>query len=215
MNMKMNIIVPIFYYLLFGSFLSCNSQEKRNSNTANDSIITDIPIEKKAERYRSEKKAIELKIGLLPLEGGFNGTQIRIWSGHARSDTLQFLTITNFDSIWSAKFYTIVYQMNDKYDSIISFSSVSLAKTPISGWNYFIDSLFKLKVMDLTDFSKIVGYNVPMDSGGPTVEIALKLKYRIYSLPGLYTNEKIWQAQNMAQIMRLIEDELQLEWLYY
>lgn len=205
----------MFYYLLFGSFLSCNSQGKGNSNKTNDSVITDIPIDKRSERYRNEKRAIELKIGLLPLEGGFDGTQIRIWSGHARSDTLQFLTVTNFDSIWSAKFYTIIYQMSDKYDSTISFSSVALAKTPVSGWNYFIDSLLKLKILELPDYSRIDRYNVPSDGGGPTVEIALKSRYRIYSLPGIYVNDEIWQAQNMVRIMKLIEDELQLDWLYY
>ena len=206
----------LFYLLFLLAISSCNSPRKNDSlkNQKNvDSVIRDIPPDMQRIKIKKQKKEFENKIGLKSIEDGFEGTQIRIWNINSFLGTLQLLTILNSQLNWSAELHNIVYRMNDNNDSIVTFKENIFIKKPLSGWKSFTDSLFKLNILSLPDYSSIPEYDIPNDAGGVVVEIASKYRYRIYSYIEPEVNGvTISQAKMMYQILRLAEGEFKFKW---
>jgi hypothetical protein len=198
-----NIIKSAILLLLF-SAMACKDQP----------VVKDIPLSMRDSSYRRMKRNYEDKMGLSSLENGFRDLQIRILRGYAFTDSTDLILLTKIDTKWSVQLYKLVFQYDKNFDLIVAINKRVTIKQPKSGWQIFTDSLLKLDILTLPDFSTIPGYYLSTDSDGPTIEIATADEYRIYGYPNFesYVEKKI-EAKKVYLILKLIEEELDFKWL--
>jgi hypothetical protein len=182
--------------------------------TLQDTVIKDIPLNIRDSAYRQMQRNTESKIGLSSLEGGFKDLQIRIWRGYSQTDFIDLILFTKVNDKWSARLHNLVLHYDKNFDSVVAITKKVVTKEPKSGWQFFTDSLIKLKILDLPDYSTLPDYYVSADSDGVTVEVATVDKYRTYSYPDFesYISKKT-EAKKMYQILKLIENEFHFKWL--
>lgn len=202
--MKNNYVIQLVISLLLFFVVACKDQP----------VVKDIPLSLRDSSYREMKRNYEDKMGLSSLENGFRDLQIRILRGYTFTDSGDLILLTKVDKKWSAQLYKLVFQYDKNFDSIVAVNKRIVTKEPKSGWQFFTDSLMKLEILTLPDFSTIPGYYLSTDSDGPTVEIATSDEYRIYGYPDFESHvEKKIEARKMYEILKLIESELDFKWL--
>jgi hypothetical protein len=209
--MKIGFITIAMFFIIV--YASCN----RATNSANDkqikiasnivdTIIKDIPDDKKRDYFMKIKRSIQENAELTSLEDGFDSLQIRIWYGYT-SHFEHLVVLKNEQGKWDAILYSMHYiYSNRSLKEIIKYQK---RVEPKSGWENLLNKLNTLKILSLPDMSTLEGYGIDMDSKGITVEIADKKMYRIYSyaFPEFHKNDH-WQANNMDKISRIVEEEL-------
>lgn len=213
-------------------FLSCHNrnnplQTLTRLNTS-DTFHYDFPkVNRELDSLRyNQKRFLERGLGLESLEKGFDSIQIRIqYGGPMIGDRLVILS--NKDNKWNAEISKLGSRPNPDYkgeamtnywEGFIPTRTIEI-KTPKSGWEQFISELFKLKILSIEDESKIEGYKfgVVNDGCGVIIEIATKNVYRWYEMEQPdYFYYDLWQAKNLSRILRLVDEEFQLEplWSY-
>lgn len=106
--------------------------------------------------------------------------------------------------------YTMKVHWNDTTRTEKILSKNVYRKEPASGWDNFMKRLFDLQIMSLPDMSRVPGYEELDGADGASyfIEFATKDKYRFYGYwePAIFT--QFWEARNMEEILRLIEQEL-------
>lgn len=154
-------------------------------------------------------------MGLCSIENGFSDLQIRLLYEFAHNDTSQYIIFTKQGTECSAQFYKVLFKLNSKRDSLVQVVKLVTSKAPLSSWQSFFTQLMHLQIMTLPDYSTIANYPLAMDANNVTIQTATSNSYSIYSYAGpegaQYTNE---QAAQVMQILRLIEKEFSIEWLY-
>ena len=211
------LIAPIFYCVIL---FSCNTNSVKqvskldDSNQRNDTIIKDIPLYLNQPAFNKVFHSFENGLGLTSLTDGVDGIEIRLWYTHDKTDTVQLLILKNANSNWSANLFTIVYKLNQSNDSVVSLKNSITKKEPKLNWVILIDSLFKLNIDILPDYTRLPEYKLNMGGNGVLVEFANSKSYRIYSYPEP-EHHKVESPDvlKMTQILRLIEDHLQFKWL--
>lgn len=197
-----------FLFCVFVFFQACQGQIKNKDQIKDLNAIEGIRKSREDTDFVKHKQEVESKLGLSSIEDGFDGLQIRIWKGFANPDSLKLIIFSKSDDGWSARFYTLVLHYNNSFDSIKDVTRNIKIKEPRSGWNIFIDSLLKLKILELPDYSEVPSYTLSMDSEAIRVEVAADKKYRFYSYLDIESqNEVISEATNMRKILELIEEE--------
>ena len=207
-----------FNIMLVATFLSVKpSVEEVNvhvlsGKSIQDSIVRKIPLGMQSARFKKLFRKYQKAVMIDSLTNGTEGEEIRVWNSYARSDTFQLLRIRNISSKWSMEFYTIVFKNAE--DSFSILKKDVLTGIPKSGWSRFTYSIFHNGIKTLPDYSEIKGYDLPFDGGGPTVEIANKKFYKIYSYPlPRYYSKRFPQAKKMAKLLRLLENEFGFTWM--
>lgn len=194
----------------------CSNITRQNidKKTMEDTLVKDIPLDKKGipRAYYRNKPTVESLLGLNSLENGFDSLQIRIWYGYGTNDTAQLVVFKKINTIWSGDFYTFIYILNEKGDSILSIDKKIQHKIPQTGWDSFIRKIIVLNILTLPDFHSIPGYMESTDGGTIIVEVGSQKKYRIYSyqLPSIHQNE-FKEARDIVQILDLIDSEFQFK----
>lgn len=204
-----SIKLLFFYYFLLLN-LSCHCQQLNSKTIASDSLLKDIPTyyNLKKTKYLFSKELSLLN--LTSIENGFRGLQIRIWVGHGYGDkdSSQLLIIKKQKQI-RGELVTYIHLDSNKI------ARKTTLITPRSGWKLFLDSIQKLGIYDLPDYSKYPDYYVGGDSFGVTVEFATSDKYRIYDYPDYIEHkEKIAGAAKIFMLMRFIENEFKIQMIY-
>jgi hypothetical protein len=194
-------------FLIINIILAFNSscQQIKTTNNDTSNIKKDIPKNKRTTKFHSIKEQIEHKIGINSMEDGFDEMEIRIWFANS-SLREQLIDLQKINTTWHANIYTLVYNY-DSNNALVSINKSIKQIKPKSGWNYFIDSLTKLKLLILPDMSAIKGYQLGFDGRSVTVEVATPNLYRIYSYWEPGEKSEFWQARNIEFISKFLEKE--------
>lgn len=202
-------MICIILFVCFCTSVSDKNKRKLDETFFNssDTIVKDLPRDKNGEitgnyflNHEKEKMA-----GVNSLEKGFDSIKMRFWYWYGYNDTLQLIEIENFDKKWSASLYTIKYGYTEHYDSMICYGKTEIPGKPKSGWENFIQKLFRANVLTLQSFESY--YSQPTDASVIGVEIATKNKYKYYLYPEPLHYKEFSGANNMVEIMDLIEEE--------
>jgi hypothetical protein len=176
-----------------------------------------IPIDAKTGKYilMNYQRRFDSTMGLCSIQNGFSDLQIRLSYEFARNDTFQYIVFTKDGANYSAQFYKVLFKLNEKRDSIVSVVKSVIQKEPSSSWKSFIAKLMSLQIMTLPDYSGINNYPMSMDANFLTIQIATDKIYRIYSYLGPESAQMTnGQAELIMQILKLIEKEFSVKWLY-
>ena len=161
--------------------------------------------------YRlSQQKAKQLK--LENLENGYDSLQIRIWYDYSLVTYRSLLIIKQTNSVWSAKAYRMSVDWNaSKLTEKVAEKQEKILE-PKHGWDNFIKQLFALQITTLPNMRDIPGLRDGWTDGVTyNVEVATKEQYRFYGyhLPEKF-QDKYWQAKNMVDILKLVQEELEI-----
>ncbi|HVT85326.1 MAG TPA: hypothetical protein VHD35_08975 [Chitinophagaceae bacterium] len=213
-------------------FLSCHNRDSSQQilarlNTA-DTFLYDFPkVNAELDSLRCiRKRFLESWLGLESLEKGFDSIQIRIQYGGSMIGN-RLVILVNKNNKWNAHISKLGNRQNLDYtgevvknnrEEFIPTRETEI-KTPKSGWNSFINELFNLKILSIEDQSRIEGYKYGVVNDGcfVIIEIATKNVYRWYEMDEPdYFYYHLWQAKNLSRILKLVDDEFQLEplWTY-
>jgi len=209
--------MKFFYYfptIIVCILSACNGQ----TNTDNQPAIfvdTTKPFKKEIPTYSDGGVSIfyelaktrQKQLGLDSLENGFDNLQIRLWYDFSLVRERKLVVITNKDINWTATVFDFQVDWNGHTETILSKNVKQV--TPKSGWQDFSKKLFSLNVLTLPNQHDIPNYGGGADGRTYNVEVATKNQYRFYGYwePQDY-QDMFWQAKNMADILKLIEDEL-------
>ena len=220
-NLIFAMKLSTFFYIVSNGILilllTCCANQNNGSDTnkkvKSDSFVREVPKAFLAPLKKKQHSEINNKLGLGSLENGFKELQIRIWRTDTHYDTTRLLILTNNGINWTGCIINFKLNLSENLDSVLSVSREDVIKAPKTGWNYFIDSVLVLGLLDLPDYVKLLPeYEVLSDGDGVTVEYANTEKYRIYGLPDPQSNEgKFVEARKMLLILRLIEDEFDIK----
>lgn len=211
MSMKQATSIIIFLSII--SFC-CNSSESTIQNylaaSSRDTLIQEIPKYSNVDESNIYKyiKQMAGKLNIGRIDSGYSPLQIRIWYYYGLIDTNQLFLLKLNDQKWEASWYTIAFNLG----SLRTDTSISIVsnKAPISGWNSFLNRLFKLKIGELPDMNILPGRNTFLmaEPKGVLVEFAAINNYRLFSYdePSAFI-DRWWQARNMKEILSLIENE--------
>jgi len=207
--------MQIFYLIFTLSvyfFASCKEQTVSQTFAFVDTtkpFKKEIPIYKdgSVNIFYSLAKARQKELKLDNLENGFDNLQIRVWYNFALVREMKLVEITNKDKNWTATVYNLQVDWDGETETLLSKKVKQV--TPKSGWSNFSKKLLDLKVLTLPDQDDLPNYHIGMDGRTYNVELATKNQYRFYSywVPQAY-QEKFWQAKNMVNILKLLEQEL-------
>lgn len=211
----MHKLSNIVILLICVCFFDCNKQIN-----AIDRIKKELPIQANGKlirimpaRYDDSSISWEMSmkrkntLGLLPIESGKEGFQVRIWeSYHNNAGVLLILDYSN--NKWSAKGYSYKAYSKDGSlpDSLVG-NDLSLTE-PVSGWEKFMNKLLDENLLTLRDYDDIPDYFVATDMVGHLVEIASPNYYRLYELPNAkHQPAKIADVESILKIAALIKKE--------
>jgi hypothetical protein len=185
-RIKFSIILQLILFHVF--MLSCNAALKDpfESNKPHfniDTLIVDIPLYFQQPSFKKIHIGLEKGLGLSSLIEGIDGEEIRIWYTHDKTDTIQMILLKNINSKWSAKLFTIIFNISNAGDSLLSLRTTAVEKVPKFGWKSLIDTLFQLNIDNLSDYTKLSGYKLNMGGDGVLVEFADTNRYRVYGYP--------------------------------
>jgi hypothetical protein len=210
-----------YYYViilsaLVGILSSCHSEHKNDpihdSQSKRKIVTKDSTIQEQIKGLEmAVRDELEFRMGLTPLEKGFNGLQLRLHKTHDVGTNEQFVVITDSNSHRSAKVVEFhqIYSMGG--DSVGLVITKLTNKAPHSSWKKLIDSLISLNILALPDFESIPNYQIPSDGGQINIEWAKGDKYGRYSYYSPDVNaSNIAEARKIVGIANLIEDEFEL-----
>ncbi|MBC7651523.1 MAG: hypothetical protein H7101_07230 [Deinococcales bacterium] len=189
---------------------SCKLDENsKSSTTIKDTtrFIVDIPVKlggKKMYNRLASDRALWGKWD--SLENGYSNLQIRVWYEYDnyKKNTL----VLKKDKEWVAEWHTRISKI-DNEGNIISRNRTIETSTPKMGWNMFMDSLFKLKILTLPSQSELPDKYMYYNTNTILVEIADRHHYRFYYYTGHEHNINLLkEAKAMDEILNLIESEL-------
>ena len=221
----MKNFIGLFIVFIIHFCASCQSKNKvindcygtNLTKLEQQNVEKDIPVDKKSGKsiLLNYQRWIDSKIGLCSIENGFSDFQIRMSYEFAHNDTIQYIVLTKSGDNYSAQFYKVLLKLNERKDSVVSVVKSVVQKKPLSSWADFSDSLMSLQIMTLPDYNAIDNYPMSMDANTLTIQTATKNVYRIYQYLGpegaQFTNK---QAKLLMQILKLIEKEFSIKWLY-
>ena len=194
--------------------MACKGQPNSSQHSL-EFVDTTKPFKKEIPTYHGGgvdifyelAKTKQKQLDLDSLESGFDNLQIRIWYDFSLVRERKLVVITNKDTTWKATIYDLQVDWDGQTETILS-KKVRQA-TPKSGWADFSKKLLYLKVLTLPDQYDIPNYDEGNDGRTYNVEVATKNQYRFYGYwePQHY-QDKFWQAKNMADILKLFEQEL-------
>jgi len=190
---------------IFLSLYSCLAQP--NSDTTKFKI--DIPILRDGSPsvFYSIDQELVNRFSLDNLQNGFDSIQIRIWFDHSNYSFQKLIVLKRVKETWTADLYIIEWNVYDYIGTLKITNQGTLS--PRNGWNVFISKLFSLQITTLPNMDNIPGlWDDWLDGKSYSFEIATKTQYRFYSyhLPEHF--QEFWQAKNVLQILKLIEEEL-------
>lgn len=204
-------------------FLGCNSQHREAENRvllqSSDSIARDIPKFFQGEKWNKYFLDLQSSLNLHSLRNGVKGWQVRLWIAHGvydYKDSMQLLILKKEDEIIRGVLYTYVTLNEPPSDtSSIKTSGRFTPLLPKLEWASFVDSLERLSVFTLPDYTKVKGYHLATDSYGVTIEVAKGNTYRIYEYPDYEQHvDTLPEAQKILQILKLVESEFDIKVRY-
>jgi hypothetical protein len=208
--------MKLFNYILtiIVVFAACNGQAISVNQPATF-VDTTKPFKKEIPTYPGGgvdifyklAKVKQKQLGIDSLENGFDNLQIRVWYDFALVKERKLVVITNKATNWTATVYNLRVDWDGQTETILSKTIKKV--TPKSGWANFSKKLLDLKVLTLPNQDDIPKYGGGEDGRTYNVEVATKNQYRFYGYwePQDY-QDKFWQAKNMADILKLFEEEL-------
>jgi hypothetical protein len=203
-----------FNFILTLTVLSFAACKGRTISSTVDTPFVDTtkPFKKEipnggADVFYTLAKTKQKQLGLDSLESGFDNLQIRIWYDYSLVKERKLVIITNKNSSWSATVYNLQVNWDGQTETILSKEVRNVI--PKSGWSDFSKKLLSFKVLTLPNMYDIQGYGGGDDGRTYNVEVATKNQYRFYGYwkPQQY-QDKFCQAKNMAEILKLLEQEL-------
>jgi len=207
-------IFRYFAIIIIFSIAACN-REKNSVNQSATFAVTTKPFKKEIPTYPDGSfdifyrltKTKEKQLGLDSLESGFDNLQIRIWYDLSLVRERRLVIIKNTDTNWTATTYDLQVDWDGKTETILSKKVKNV--TPKSGWANFSKKLLDLNILTLPNQDDIANYGGGFDGTTYNVEIATKNQYRFYGYwqPEVF-QDKFWQAKNMANILKLLWQEL-------
>ncbi|MEZ5043302.1 MAG: hypothetical protein R2828_25625 [Saprospiraceae bacterium] len=201
----MKIVIPIKLILIL-IICGCNGQSKQIETEIKKEIPTwnDGEVDLFYKLIKQKREQLKLR----DLEEGFDSLQIRIWIDYSLIDFRELYTFEYQNNKWTGVYYFMRadWNSNDLTETITETERKII--NPKSGWTDFSNKLLELEITALPNMRDIEGL-VDGWTDGTTynVEIGTKSNYRFYSyhLPDKFT--EFWQAQNMVEILKLIEEE--------
>lgn len=206
---QFNILVSAILFV----FTCCQGQTNSNSSSSfidtTKSFKREIPtyINGHFDIFYELAKTKQKQLGLDSIENGFNDLQLRVWYDFSLVRERKLVIITNKNSTWTATVYELQVHWDGNTETILSKKIRNV--TPKSGWVDFSKKLLDLRVLTLPDESDIPNYELGNDGNTYNVEVATKNEYRFYGYwEPQASQDKFWQAKDMANILKLFETEL-------
>lgn len=203
------------FILTFAVFFAfCKGQ----TNAANEPLLvmdTTTPFRKEIPTYKNGgvnlfytlAKAKQKQLELGSLESGFEDLQIRVWYDFSLVRERKLVVVVNKDTNWMATIYDLQVDWDGRTETILSKQVRQV--TPKSGWQKFSKRLLNYGVLTLPNQNDIPDYGFGLDGRTYNVEVATKKQYRFYGYwEPQHNANKLWQAKNMASILKLFEEEL-------
>jgi len=217
----------LFALIFIQTYCSCQSNAKPFNNclgTNLDSVEQlnvkkEIPIDKKTKKQTVFKyqKWFDSTMGLCSIENGFADLQIRLeYDFFRRTDTVEYFILLKNGETYSAHLYKVLFNLNERKDSVISVVKLDENLQPKSSWDNVIKKIMDLGLMKLPDQSLIDNYPLSMDANNVTVQVATEKAYRIfqYSGPEGAAFAQNYEAKQLMEIIRLLEMEFSIKWIY-
>ena len=201
--MKIVITIKLILFLII---CGCYGQSKHIETEIKKEIPTWSDGEVDLFYKLTKQKREQLK--LRDLEEGFDSLQIRVWIDYSLIDFRELYTFEYQNNKWEGVYYFMRTDWNSSNLTETITETKRKIINPKSGWKDFSNKLIELEITTLPNMGDIEGL-VDGWTDGTTynVEIGTKNNYRFYSyhLPDKFT--EFWQAQNMVEILKLIEEE--------
>lgn len=196
-------MIRLQFIICMVALMACNSDDI--STVCDTNVIKDIPEKDKDSADIAMKQKIFTLANIQDISQGFNESQIRIWFGYS-ADIENLLIFEKVNGDWAGTYNKLQYNYDETADSLQSVNRVSKKISPKSGWQPFVDSLYKLGFRELPDMSRISGYDTNRDGNWFTVEYADCKTYKVYRYqdPWDYKN-KFLQAKQVTEICLLLE----------
>lgn len=191
----------------------CKCSDVHGPRNVNQTIfpgfVRDVPIIKNGKLKGQEDPAHEyinreaFALQLDSLENGYDSLQLRIWLGHSMAVTKHVVIIKNRNKKWNGQLVSYRRQKENEQPE----KKVTIIH-PGSGWDIFIEKLYKLNIMTLASETDVSGYNGRgLDGISYEFETATPKMYRFYSYSNPQDNTSLAQAGDVLQIASLLEKE--------
>ena len=212
--MKKIIVLLIGLSCLILFFSLCNNKSDnaaiKKDKLTKQEFIKIVPKLKNGKPYYFCKmaKSYTEQARLAVIENGFDSMFIRLW--YVFDFNLRVVELKKQTGIWSGQLHTLKEGDMAMYELINIDSIKSVKISPKSGWDFFINKIWALGIINLPDASEIPGYynnNLSETAGFVVVEIATIAKYRVYKYNTPLLLPKIKETKNMEDIMIFIQDE--------
>lgn len=226
-------VYPLIIVLIFSCLLlSCKNDDdsaKPNEYAAKilaklnptDTFLFDLPSTNNFidSVYLAHLPLQEKWLNLQSLQKGFDSIEIRVWYGCYIGCGHRLVRLVHNRKKWQAEISNLIHYGGGKEGSGPWMDSMSRNieyKTPKSGWLRFIDSLFDLKILTLSNDYEIPNFkqNEATDGSWINIEISTKRTYRFYEYEDpQWVSYDAWQVKNMLRIIKLLSTEFNIsEW---
>jgi len=206
-------ITKLLTFLIF--IISCSNHKTNLKSIQSDTSkfklydSSDVILYEMILDYSKELKIENLK-------NGYDSLQIRIWYDYSIYPERKVVILKYNNSVWTATLYkmkldTDIDNYRDTLKTLKQFISVEKEDLiPKNNWSSFINKLLTLKILNLPIVDELKGCTSEVDDGVEyLVEVASRNKYRFYTFANPETvKNDCWQAQNMIEILNLIDNEL-------
>jgi hypothetical protein len=204
----------VSFSLIVATLFSCNDHENVAANLGKPDKRKVVVRDSSFAEYivaaeKAMREEVQSKVGIKPIEEGFEGLQIRIYNFSAFGNDDRMVVLTNSNSKWSARLVSFATTFNGMGDSVsVSIKSDVKRDQPHSSWDKLLDSLTRLDIYTLPDSDSLKNYNVPTDGGAIDIEYIKAKDFRSYSYSAPRDNYKqIAEARKVVHILNLIENE--------
>ena len=189
-----------FFVIVLIGLLNCKS-----TNEPGDKIIN-------SDAETSDRLINSETFGVEAIDVNAESEQIRVWYFHSFLHFVYVVSLKKTSGQWTATQTTSIRDI--EVDSLVIKEVKTRVLIPKSGWKIFMDNLSALNIHELPDMNEIPKLRDGMFDGSQfLVEIGRKDYYRSYGYHGPnHFEDEFVEAKNMTDILRLIDDELDVPW---
>lgn len=168
-----------------------------------DGVVRDMTEEQKSEHWQSIQQKGNSSLGLKTLQNGFNGLQIRIWSGEGLTYKGRMFLVQYDGVSWTGE----LYYFRDSFSNGQYQGETRIEKTELKQssrqWERLVKALFALGIDTLPDYTQLPCNGLDTDEGGVMVEIAQNNFYKTYQFPT--PSHRVTVCKEAKQVVEIVE----------
>lgn len=167
-----------------------------------DGVVRDMTEEQKSGDRQSMQQKGDSSLGLKTLRNGFNGLQIRVWSGEGLTYRGRMFLIKHDGVSWTGE----LYYFRDSFGNRQYQGETLIEKTELKQssreWEQLVKALFALGINTLPDYTQLPCNGLDTDEGGVMVEIAQNNFYKTYQFPT--PSHRVNQCKEAKQVVHIV-----------